>query len=84
MGERVQPRECMVESCSYYLYFAQNQNELPRQLILRQALSRVGYNTDLNIYFMVAYVIPIAVASILIKYGFILLKIFQSFSTAVS
>lgn len=39
---------------SYYLYFTKNQNELPRQLILRQALSRA-----------------IALASILIKYGFI-------------
>lgn len=74
----------MVKGCSYYLYFTKNQNELPRQLILRQVLSRAGYSTDLNIYFMMAYVIPIAVASILIKYGFILLKIFQSFSIAVS
>lgn len=74
----------MVKSCSYYLHFAKNQNELSRQLILRQALSRAGYSTDLNINFMMAYVISIAVASILIKYGFILLQIFQSFSKAVS
>lgn len=74
----------MVKGCSHYLYFAKNQIELTRQLILRQALSRARYSTDLNIYFMMAYIIPIAVASILIKYGFILLKIFQSFSTAVS
>lgn len=31
-----------------------------------------------------AYVIPSAVAVMLIKYGFILLKIFQIFNTAVS
>lgn len=53
-------------------------------MILRQAISKTVYGTDLNIYFMMAYVIPSAVAIMLIKYGFILLKIFQIFNTAVS
>lgn len=74
----------MVKDCCSHLYFCKNQNELQRELILRQAISKMVYSTDLNIYFMMAYVIPSAVASMLIKYGFILLKIFQIFNTAVS
>lgn len=69
---------------TYYLCFSKNQSELQRWLVLRQAVSRTVYSTDLNIYFMMAYVISSAVASILIKYGFILLKIFQIFNTAAS
>lgn len=69
---------------TYYLCFSKNQSELQRWLVLRQAVSRTVYSTDLNIYFMMAYVISSAVASILIKYGFILLKIFQILNTAAS
>lgn len=49
-----------------------------------QVIPKTVYGTDLNIYFMMAYVIPSAVASMLIKYGFILLEIFRVFNTAVS
>lgn len=74
----------MVKTYSYCLYFSKNQSELQRWLVLRRAVSKIVYSTDLNIYFMMAYVISSAVASMLIKYGFILLKIFQIFNTAAS
>lgn len=64
--------------------FSRNRKVLRRKLTVVQAIARTVYSTDLNIYFMMTYVIPSAVASVLIKYGFILLKIFHVFNTAVS
>lgn len=51
---------------------------------LKQAIFTIAYSGDLNVYFMMAYVIFSVIAGVLIKYGFILLKIFQISDTAVS
>lgn len=77
-GDRV------VKDVFYYLCFSKNQEKLWVWLNVKQAASKVAYSPDLNIYFVMAYVISSAIASILIKYGFILLKIFHVSNTAVS
>lgn len=51
---------------------------------LKQAISTIAYSGDLNVYLMMAYVISSVRVNVLIKYGFILLKIFQISDTAVS
>lgn len=78
------PGDRVVKDGFYYLCFSKNQEKLWVWLNIKQATSKVVYSPDLNIYFVMAYVISSAIASMLIKYGFILLKIFHVSNTAVS
>lgn len=78
------PGDRVVKDGFYYPCFSKNQEKLWVWLNIKQATSKVVYSPDLNIYFVMAYVISSAIASMLIKYGFILLKIFHVSNTAVS